>query len=162
MLRHRVTAGHVTVETAVSGGRALIDVFRGELVPLDVPKEQIDWELQLGTIEPTEVDEHEPSDQDSDMDKTDGNGEGAGGEPEPIVLPPGMSVATTLEWVGEDAGKAKAALAAEVGEDGNGRNTLIDRLQKVIAAAEAAAAEAAEREGAGAGENSGAGPSVDS
>jgi len=148
MQRHRVTAGHVTVEAAVPGGRAHVDVFRGELVPLDVPQEQVDTELRLGTIEPVEVDD-EP--QSSDVD------EGGPVEPQAIQVPEGMSVATTLEWVGENVERAKVALATEIGEDGNGRNTLIDRLQKMIAAAEAA-----EREGAGSGENPDAGPSLDS
>jgi hypothetical protein len=148
MQRHRVTAGHVTVETAVPGGRAHVDVFRGELVPLDVPQEQVDTELRLGTIEPVEVDD-EPSSSDVDEEKLV--------EPPAIQVPEGMSVATTLEWVGDDLDKARAALAAEEIKGEFGRATLVDRLTKLIAAAEAV-----EREGAGSGENPDAGPSLDS
>ena len=154
MLRHRVTAGHVTVETAVPCGRALIDIARGELVPLDVLQEQIDHELNLGQIEPVEVDESEPSNEDDD--------EGDEQSSESLVVPEKMSVPTTLEWVGVDLAKAKAALAAETAQTGQDRKTLIARLEEIVAAAEAAATEAAEREGAGTDENSGASPPLDS
>lgn len=45
-----VTAGYVTVETAVPGGRANVDIPRGEVLPDDVPDEQRDTLLRRGDI----------------------------------------------------------------------------------------------------------------
>lgn len=47
---YRVTAGYVTVETAVEGGRAQVDIPRGALLPEDVPQEQVTALLGLGHI----------------------------------------------------------------------------------------------------------------
>jgi len=51
MPTYRVVAGYVTVETAVPGGRAEIDIPRGALLPADVPAEQRERLLRLGAIE---------------------------------------------------------------------------------------------------------------
>jgi hypothetical protein len=50
--QYRVTAPYVTVETAVEGGRANVDVPRGALLPGDVPQEQVDRLLERSHIEP--------------------------------------------------------------------------------------------------------------
>lgn len=47
-----VTAGYVTVQTAVPGGRAWIDIPRGSALPDDVPDEERDRLLALGHIAP--------------------------------------------------------------------------------------------------------------
>lgn len=47
---YRVTAGYVTVETAVEGGRAQVDIPRGALLPEDVPQERVTALLGLGHI----------------------------------------------------------------------------------------------------------------
>jgi hypothetical protein len=47
-----VTAGYVTVETAVPGGRAEVDVPRGAALPDDVPAEQRDLLLRRHAIAP--------------------------------------------------------------------------------------------------------------
>jgi hypothetical protein len=46
-----VVAGYVTVETAVPGGRANVDIPRGRHLPDDVPAEQVETELRLGRVE---------------------------------------------------------------------------------------------------------------
>jgi hypothetical protein len=46
-----VTAGYVTVPTAVPGGRAWVDIPRGAEVPGDVPDEDIQRLLSLGHIQ---------------------------------------------------------------------------------------------------------------
>jgi len=57
-----VTAGYVTVPTAVSGGRAWVDIPRGVDLPGDVPDEDIQRLLSLGYIQerPEPVEEPEP------------------------------------------------------------------------------------------------------
>jgi hypothetical protein len=60
MLEYRVAAGYVTVETAVEGGRASVDIQRGALLPGDVPREQFDRLLDRGDIEPV-PDEPQPA-----------------------------------------------------------------------------------------------------
>jgi hypothetical protein len=50
-----VTAGYVTVETAVAGGRARIDVPRGAELPSDVPAEEVESLARLGHIEEIEA-----------------------------------------------------------------------------------------------------------
>jgi len=50
-MAHIVTAGYVTVETAVPGGRARIDVPRGAELPGDVPAEEVESLVRLGHIE---------------------------------------------------------------------------------------------------------------
>lgn len=113
MSRYVVTAGYVTVETErPGGGRAAVDIPRGQTLPTDVPQEQIEWELRLRTIEPVS-------------------------EPNPPAaveeMPSGMSVATTLTWVGGNPARAWLALTAEQAAD-SPRATLIDRLGKLLPA----------------------------
>jgi hypothetical protein len=50
MARYIVAAGYVTVQTAVPGGRAAIDVPRGALLPEDVPAEEFAALLASGAI----------------------------------------------------------------------------------------------------------------
>ena len=50
MAVYTVTVGYVTVETAVPGGRAAIDIPRGATLPTDVPDEQVANLLALGHI----------------------------------------------------------------------------------------------------------------
>jgi hypothetical protein len=52
---YRVLAGYVTVETAVDGGRAQVDIPRGALLPDDVPQEQVIALLGLGRIDLAEA-----------------------------------------------------------------------------------------------------------
>lgn len=131
-----VTAGYVTVETAVSGGRARIDIPRGAILPDDVPDEQRQALLARGDIAPSNEDVVPP----------DPIGPYAGPiEPPPppadadpfLVLSPGMSVTATEAWVKEGreraVERAKVALAAETAPDGFERSTLVDRLGKLIA-----------------------------
>jgi hypothetical protein len=136
--QHRVTAGYVTVETAVAGGRANVDVPRGSLLPPDVPQAQIDHELSLGTIVEEYADVTEsPSDQDGGGSAGDsGAGDGDDGQDDVKLpeVPAGMSVSATQEWVGSDALKAQAALVAEQAS-ASPRSTLVARLEAVIAAA---------------------------
>lgn len=49
-----VTAGYVTVQTAVGEGRAWVDVPRGAELPGDVPQEEIDRLAAAGHIEQSE------------------------------------------------------------------------------------------------------------
>lgn len=60
--------------------------------------------------------------------------------PTGLELPPGLSVAATEAWVKEGGARAveraKVALAAETAPGGFERGTLLDRLQKIIDAAE--------------------------
>ena len=51
---------------------------------------------------------------------------------EPVLEVPEGSVASVLKWVGNDLQKAAAALSAE--ESGQGRKTLIGKLQELIGA----------------------------
>ncbi len=124
MTAYVVTAGYVTVETErPGGGRAAIDVPRGQILPADVSQEQITWELRLGTIEP--------------VSKPKAKIPAPAAEPEPETdpdpLPPGMSVSATQAWVGGDPVRAAKALAAEKAST-SPRATLIDRLGKLLPA----------------------------
>lgn len=56
-----VTAGYVTVETAVPGGRARIDIPAGRPLPDDVPAEDVDRLLGLGHIAELPGDDPEPA-----------------------------------------------------------------------------------------------------
>jgi hypothetical protein len=49
-LDYRVTVGFVTVETTVGAGRASVDIQCGDLLPRDVPQEQVDRLLDRGDI----------------------------------------------------------------------------------------------------------------
>jgi hypothetical protein len=125
MTAYVVTAGYVTVQTErPGGGRAAIDIPRGQTLPADVPQEQIDWELRLRTIEPV-----------SKPKKAQAPTPAAEPDPEvdPDPLPLGMSVSSTQAWVGGDLARATKALAAEKAS-ASPRATLIDRLGKLLPA----------------------------
>lgn len=126
MRRYVVTAGYVTVETELpGGGRAHVDVRRGELLPDDVPDAQVEHELGLRTIEA--VDEPKPATPTAAVTPP--------GDPaDPAALPDGLSVPGTLEWVGADKDRAQVALDAETSPAGKDRATLVDRLNRVLAA----------------------------
>lgn len=47
-----VAAGYVTVETAVPGGRARVDIRQGARLPEDVAQEDLDRCVRLGQIKP--------------------------------------------------------------------------------------------------------------
>lgn len=117
-----VAAGYVTVETAVPGGRANVDLPRGAVVPDDVPPEQVAALLARGDITPTSP----PVDFPAVVE--------IAGEPVTVTpvddaaVPPGMSVATTLHWVGDDTARAQAALDHEHASE-SPRATLINRLR---------------------------------
>lgn len=118
-----VTAGYVTVETELPGGRrAHVDVRRGETLPADVPQAQIDWELKLNTIEL--VPKPEPT---STAEEAAAVTELA----DPNAMPTGLSVSATQTWVGADRARAEVALAAE-NAAASPRSTLVARLQAVL------------------------------
>lgn len=62
--RFVVTAAYVTIETAVAGGRAQVDIAHGTELPADVPAEQVATLLATGRIalvvEPPPVVEEPP------------------------------------------------------------------------------------------------------
>ena len=125
MTAYVVTAGYVTVETErPGGGRAAVDIPRGQILPADVPQAQIDWELRLRTIEP--VGETKPTEAPALPAEPEA-------EADPDPLPPGMSVSATQAWVGSDLARAAKALAAEKAA-ASPRATLIDRLGKLLPA----------------------------
>lgn len=53
---HRVVAGYVTVETAVPGGRARVDVARGCVLPGDVPDDETAALVAAGLVVPAPMD----------------------------------------------------------------------------------------------------------
>lgn len=122
----RVTAGYVTVETELPGGsRANIDVPKGEFLPADVPQAQIDWELQLNTIErirPAAPERVAAPEVPKPVEPVEANSD---------ELPPGLSVSATLTWVNGSESRALIALLAEQAS-ASPRATLLDRLAKII------------------------------
>lgn len=64
----------------------------------------------------------------------EGEHEVLAGVESPAEEPPEASIDKVLEWVGEDRERASAALAAEQAEE-KPRATLVDRLEKLLAAA---------------------------
>jgi hypothetical protein len=61
MTAYVITAGYVTVTTAVDGGRARVDITRGAALPDDVPAAEVSALLAYGHIEPVVEAEPEPS-----------------------------------------------------------------------------------------------------
>jgi len=112
-MAHIVTAGYVTVETAVPGGRAHVDVPGGANLPADVPVEEVEALLRLGHI--TEADSPEVA--------TDGDG-----------VPEG-SAKQVLDWVNADPedvrDRAAMALDVEEAKGDNARKVLVANLQKL-------------------------------
>lgn len=61
-MAYHVTAGRVSVQTQINdkGARAYVDKFRGETLPDDVPREQIETLLRLGKIAEAEPEGEKP------------------------------------------------------------------------------------------------------
>src|SRR5436190_1669421 len=92
----KVTAGYVTVTTAVEGGgRASVDIPRGAALPDDVPAEQREALLVRGDIEETAADEV-PAEAGEQTDEV-----------------PDGTIAVILDWVDGDVARARRALHAE-------------------------------------------------
>jgi len=104
MASYRVTAGYVTVETAVPGGRAQIDIPRGADLPGDVPAEQVDHLLRTGAIEAVEP------------------------APEPVAAPPVGPPPRGGPGSGADAWAAYAHAHGVAVPDGANR----DRIQEIL------------------------------
>lgn len=111
-MNYRVTDGFATVETAVGAGRARIDVPRGELLPADVPVEEVTLLLAQGRIEAvgTAI---------------------VAAAPAPVTggdeVPAG-TVDEVLTWVDADPARAAEALAAEQAKGEGARSTLVTKL----------------------------------
>lgn len=121
MDKYRVTAGYVTVETTVNdaGGRAHIDIPRGDDLPADVPPAEVQALLRRGVIEL--VDEQDGLDEGQvrvSLDKSD--------------LVPQGAIAVVMDWVGEDKDRAQRALEAEDAAE-RPRSTLVDQLKQLLA-----------------------------
>lgn len=108
MAAYVVTAGYVTVETAVPGGRASIDIPRGAILPDDVPAETVARALTLGDVAPVD----EP-------------------EPEQDVMPDGP-IPAVLAWVGDDLDRAQAALDVEEAKGDAARKGIVEPLTTLI------------------------------
>lgn len=128
---YRVTAGYVTVQTTVNdaGGRAHVDISRGEILPADVPAAEVQALLRRGVIEL--VDEHDEADDLVDggearvrLDKT--------GDTDPV---PQGAIAVVMDWVGDDPDRAQRALEAEEAGE-RPRSTLVDQLKQLLSAGE--------------------------
>lgn len=104
-----VTQSAVTAETSVDPGRARVDFYRGDVLPGDVPEEDITRLSHFGHIE--WVEEPEPVDPDA---------------------VPAATIETILGWVGDDPERAQRALDAETAGRGKNRSTLIDRLKSIV------------------------------
>lgn len=114
-MAYRVTAGAVTVETAVvgtPGARARQDVRRGALLPDDVPAAEVQVLLDRGDIKPVD------GEQESVVD--DG-----------LEVPAG-TIEVVLAWVDGDPGRAAQALAVEQERGDKARSTLVDTLAGLV------------------------------
>lgn len=120
---HVVTAGYVTVETAVSGGRAAIDIPRGTVLPDDVPPEQVARLKQLGHV--AEAAAEQPAAVPVE-----------GPAPVPEVGPADGTVGDVMSRVAGDPVKARAALDAELAKGDKARSTLVAALTAIITPAE--------------------------
>ena len=110
MASYVVTAGYVTVQTAVSGGRAAVDIPRGATLPDDVPAEQRETLLARGDIAVVTV--------------------ALAAEPEWAGLTDG-TIAEVLARVGGDPNKAAEALMAEEAKGAKARSTLVRDLAAI-------------------------------
>ena len=115
----KVTAGYVTVTTAVNaeGSRADVDIPRGVMLPDDVPAEQREALLRRGDVE--RVGEAEPAEPADEVD--------------PDAVPEG-TIAAVLAWVDSDAVRARRALEAEQRKGDKARTTLVIDLTKIAEA----------------------------
>lgn len=115
-MRYVVTAGFVTAETAVQGGRAAVDIRRGAVLPADVPAETVRLLLARGDIEAEpRVILHRRA---PDADIPDG--------PIPALL----------AWVGGDVDRARRALAAELAKGDRARKGVMEPLTAVLSPSE--------------------------
>lgn len=111
-----MTHGAVTAETHVGPGRARVDFRRGDLLPDDVPAEDIATLLARGHIA-----------------ELDGPGVDADGD----GVPEG-SAAQVMQWVGQGDGvaeqrrRAVAAYNAEGDRGEHARKTLLAALEKLV------------------------------
>lgn len=116
MSAYIVTAGYVTVQTAVPGGRAQVDIPRGSVLPDDVPDEQVETLLRLGHIAVRVEPDPAP-----DGPVVDVAGDGV----------PDGSAKDVLAWVDGDPERATAAWDAEQARD-KPRATLLADLTKLV------------------------------
>lgn len=147
-MEYQVTAGYVTVPTAVEGGGvAHVDIARGEVLPADVPDDHVQVLLGRGHIAPVdkfdevEGDEIEgdgsgdalpPIDPEAQEELEVGPVDSAPAElevPDEEPVPDGTA-AQILEWVAGDPAKAVRAMQAEAGRD-KPRSGLITDLGKI-------------------------------
>lgn len=112
-----VLAGYVTVETAVPGGRAWVDIPHGELVPADVPYELLAQLRSTGHIGPADTPAAAPA------------------APPEAEYQPGATIDKILAWVGDDLDKARTALNGERADGGKNRPKLIAKLETILAGA---------------------------
>ncbi len=111
-MEYRVTAGYVTVEMDIPGGRARQDVRAGAILPGDVPTAEVRVLLERGDVEPVPVPAAEP-------------------EPDPDAVPDG-TVDAVLVWVGDDTDRAGRALEVEQGDGGKNRKGVVDPLTELL------------------------------
>lgn len=116
MGRYVVTAGYVTMETAVPGGRAAIDIPRGTILPDDVPAETVARALERGDIERLPVFAPPPVEPEPDSDE----------------MPDGP-IPAVLAWVGDDRDRAQHALDVEAAKGDAARKGIIDPLTVLLA-----------------------------
>lgn len=118
--RYVVTAGYVTVETAVSErSRAYIDIRQGVLLPADVSQEDVDRLLGRGDIAVAVG-----SFPDADVSGPAASAVGGPGAAD-------GTVAEILARVGDDPALAREALDAERAKGDDARSTLVAALEKV-------------------------------
>ena len=115
---YEVLSGSATVSTNVGPGRAFVDLPRGAIVPDDVPAEEIETLLRRGHIGTVAALPFTVEVSGEQVTVTD-------------AVPPGMSVSTTLQWVGGDRERAQAAFDAEQAA-ASPRSTLLSRLTVLL------------------------------
>lgn len=120
---HVVKAGYVTVETAVPGGRAQVDIPRSARLPDDVPEAEVRALLERGDIEP-DAPAPRPAPQPVKAP-----------EPDPDAVPDG-TIPAVIDWVDGDKVRAQRALDAEQAKGETARTTLVNQLQQLLAAGE--------------------------
>lgn len=117
MASYVVTAGYVSVVTAVRGGRAAVDILRGQVLPEDVPAEQVGTLLRLGHVAEVTAEPAEPATPAA-----------------PTVGPADGTIAEVLGRVAGDPEKALAAWQAEEAKGEKARSTLLRDLTAIVEA----------------------------
>lgn len=136
MTSYIVTAGRVTVLTAVGAGRAYVDVRRGEPLPADVPAVDVDELLRRGAIErlpdapPVDVPGPVGGEAQAEGDAQEQESAPVGDVDEQVEAMPVGPVAAVLAWVGDDPGRAIEALGRERSAEAP-RQTLIRQLSRL-------------------------------